>query len=184
MKNILIILFSLSYFQLIAQDKEAVAFGSDSIYQEYYLGFSLSSNAAGGLVTFALVKPLPNGKRKVRIITQDDFVYQAKGKTKSPGNPYKEDYFEKYQIKNLNVLNNLWKLRYKEFPYKQKDGTPIEKGWSQNDELPYIPTAAQLEMLKKFGINRISDYFYGENAFKLLEAMQNPEWLKAYKEAY
>ncbi len=167
--------------QMSAQE-ETTTFGSDSIIQEYYLGFNLIPNAGGGLVNFALVKPLADGKRKIILITQDDFVYQAKGKTKSLANPYKIDYFKKYNITNLSILDNLWKLRYTEFPYKTTG--KAEKGWSQNLEFDYLPTAEQMEMLKKFGIEHLRDYFYGENAFRLLEAIQNPQWLKSYKEAY
>ncbi len=167
--------------QTFAQN-ETVTFGSDSIVQEYYFGFNLNPNVAGGLVNFVLIKPLANGKHEIIQLSQDNFVYQAKGKMKSPANPYKIDYFKKYNITNLSVLDNLWKLRYTEFPYKT-NGKP-EKGWSQNLDFDYLPTAEQMEILKKFGIEHLRDYFYGENAFRLLEAIQNPQWLKSYKEAY
>ncbi|MCF6240101.1 MAG: hypothetical protein L3J74_02000 [Bacteroidales bacterium] len=177
----LIILSFLINIQIFAQD-ETVAFGSDSIVQEYYFGFNLNPSLAGGLVNFALVKPLANGKRKIILLSQDNFVYQAKGKMKSLANPYKIDFFKKYNITNLSVLDNLWKLRYTEYPYKTTG--KAEKGWSQNLDFDYMPTAGQMEMLKKFGIENLRDYFYGENAFRLLEAIQNPQWLKTYKEAY
>lgn len=166
----------------ILAQKETTVFGADSIVQEYYLGFNLIPNAGGSLVNFALVKPLANGKRKIILITQDNFVAQASGKTKSLANPYKINYFKKYKITSLSVLDNLWKLRYTEFPYRTTG--KAEKGWSQNLEFDYLPTSQQMEMLKKFGIQHLRDYFYGENAFRLLEAIQNPQWLKTYKEAY
>ena len=113
---------------LLAQEDEVVPFGADSIYQEYYLGFNLNSNMNGGLVNFALVKPLPNGKTKVILLTKDDFVYQAKGKMKSPGNPHRIDFFEKHQIENLAVLDNLWRLRYREYPFYTRE--KMSMGWS------------------------------------------------------
>lgn len=176
-----IIFLIIPNIQTPAQE-ESVTFGSDSIVQEYYLGFNLNPNATGALVNFALIKPLANGKREIIQLSQDNFVYQAKGKMKSKANPYKIDYFKKYNITNLSVLSNLWKLRYTEYPYNT--GGKPEKGWSQNLEFDYLPSSEQMEMLKKFGIEHLRDYFYGENAFRLLEAIQNPQWLKSYKEAY
>jgi len=177
---ILALIFVIFYYKTFCQ--EITTFGADSVSQEYYFGFNLTPNAGGGLVTFALIKPLPNGKRKTILITKDDFINQAKGKTKSLANLYKIDFFEKYGIKSPILLDKLWKLRYTEYPYKTKERP--EAGWSQNYEVTWMPTAAQMEMLKEFGIERINDYFYGENAFRLLQSMQNPEWVKSYKEAY
>jgi len=171
----------ITIFNISAQE-ETTVFGADSIVQEYYLGFNLIPNAFGGLVNFAMVKPLPNGKKELIFISKDEFISQALGKTKSPANPYKINYFEKYQIKSPILLDKLWKLRYTEYPYQTKEKP--ETGWSQNDEVTWMPTQSQMDMLREFGIERLNDYFYGENAFKLLEAMQNPEWVKTYKEAY
>ena len=181
-KTISFLFYTLSIVSTNAQDNGAIKFGSDSVYQEYYLGFNLIPNAGGSLVNFALIKPQANGKQKVILLTQDNFISQCSGKQKSLGNPDKINFFKKYNIKNLAILNNLWKLRYTEYPYRTEQKP--EKGWSQNDEIPYIPSLAQLNMLKKFGIERLNDYFYGEKAFKLLQAIENPQWLKSYKEAY
>lgn len=176
---ILIFVFSSA---LMAQDDDIIPFGADSVYQEYYLGFNLNSNMNGGLVNFALVKPLPNGKTKIILLTKDDFVYQAKGKMKSPGNPHKIDFFKNHQIENLAVLDNLWKLRYREYPFYTREKMPM--GWSENDTIPFLPTEAQMEILRGFGINRFTDYIYGEAAFRLLSSMEDPQWVKAYKESY
>jgi len=167
---------------LTAQEDDILPFGADSVYQEYYLGFNLNSNMNGGLVNFALVKPLPNGKTKVILLTKDDFVYQAKGKMKSLGNPHKVDLFEKYKIENLAVLDNLWKLRYREYPFFTRE--KMSMGWSENDSIPFLPTGAQMEILRGFGINRFTDYIYDKEAFRLLSAMEDPQWVKAYKESY
>ena len=175
---------------LFAQDNDIVPFGEDSVYQEYYLGFSIKSNMSGGLVNFALIKPLPNGKREVILLTKDAFMFQAVGRQKSPGNPQKINLFEKYQIKNPSIVNSLWKLRYKENPNQPLSehlGHTASKnnaGWSQNDEIPFLPTEAQMNILKGFGIERFSDYIYNEKAFGLLKAMEDPEWVRAYKESY
>lgn len=176
--------------KLFAQDDDIIPFGEDSVYQEYYLGFSIKSNMNGGLVNFALIKPLPDGKRKVILLTKDAFMFQAAGRQKSPGNPKKINLFEKYQIKNPNIVNSLWKLRYKENPnqplseYLGHTASRNNAGWSQNDEIPFLPTEAQMDILRGFGIERFSDYIYNEKAFGLLKAMEDPEWVRAYKESY
>ncbi len=175
---------------LIAQNDDVVSFGADSVFQEYFLGFNLNTNMSGGLVNFALIKPLPNGKRKVILLTQDAFMYQAVGKQKSMGNPQKINLFEKYEIKNPNIVTSLWKLRYKENPneplsqYLGHTAKKLNAGWSKNDSIPFLPTDAQMEILREFGIERFSDYIYDENAFRLLNAIENPEWVRTYKESY
>jgi len=190
--NLLNITFILLLFNhsLIGQDDDIIPFGEDSVYQEYYLGFSIKSNMSGGLVNFALIKPLGNGKKEVILLTQDAFMFQAVGRQKSPGNPQKLNLFEKYQIKNPNIVNSLWKLRYKENPnqplseYLGHTARASSAGWSQNEEIPFLPTETQMNILKGFGIDRFSSYIYGDNAFRLLSSMENPEWLKIYKESY
>ncbi len=192
LKHLISVILVLASFSnvLIAQDDDIVPFGEDSVYQEYYLGFNIKTNMSGGLVNFALIKPLPNGKRKIILLTQDAFMYQAVGKQKSLGNPQKINLFEKYQIKNPNIVSSLWKLRYTENPNQQLGdylGHTYNKanlGWSQNDSIPFLPTNAQMIILREFGIDRFSDYIYDEKAFRLLNAMEDPEWVKAYKESY
>ena len=192
LKKVLYLIYIVFFFNIIivAQDEDVVSFGEDSVYQEYYLGFNINSNMSGGLVNFALVKPLANGKNEIILLTQDAFMFQAAGKQKSKGNPGMINLFEKYEINNPNIVNSLWKLRYKENPNRQlgeylghkKDSTYL--GWSQNDLSPFIPTPAQMEVLKDFGINRFSDFIYDKQAFRLLNLMEDPEWVRAYKERY
>jgi len=38
-----------------------------------------------------------------------------------------------------------------------------------------------MEMLSQFGIKTISDYFYGKNLLKLLNAMEDPGWVADYQ---
>lgn len=168
---------------LIAQDDDIIPFGEeDDDYQEYFLGFNLTSNMHGGLVNFALVKPLANGKKEIILLTKDDFVYQAMGKQKSLGNPKKNNFFEKYEIKNPTVLDHLWKLRYVEYPNLTRE--KMDPGWSENDSIPFLPTEAQMDILRGFGIERFTDYIYNDDAFRLLSSMEDPLWVKSYRESY
>ncbi len=178
---ILIFIFLYSY-SVIAQKDTVYTFGDDPGDIEYFFGFNLTPNAMGGMVNFALVKPGDNGKRIIKQITQESFIAQALGKQQSLANPKAINFFKQYQIDNPNILGDLWRLRYKEYPYFTKD--PDILGWSSNDSIPFLPTDSQMKMLEKFGLFKLNDYIYGENAFKLLYLMEKPEWIKAYKESY
>ncbi|RLD63775.1 MAG: hypothetical protein DRI95_11330 [Bacteroidetes bacterium] len=168
---------------LLAQDDDIIPFGEvDDDYQEYFLGFNLTSNINGGLVNYALVKPLPNGKNKVILLSKNNFIQQALGKQKSMGNPKKINLFEKFQIKSPLILDHLWKLRYKVYPNLTRE--KMDPGWSENDSIPFIPTEAQMEILRGFGIERFTDYIYNEEAFRLLSSMEDPGWVKIYKESF
>jgi len=167
---------------LIAQDNDIVPFGDDDDYQEYFLGFNLNSNMNGGLTNFALIKPLSNGKKEVILLTRDDFIQQALGKQKSMGNIKKIDLFEKNQIKNPEIINDLWKLRYKTYPHLTRE--KMDPGWSENDSIPFLPTEAQMNILRGFGIQLFTDYIYGDEAFRLLNSMEDIEWLRNYKKSY
>jgi hypothetical protein len=180
--RILFIIFFLYSFTLFAQKDTTYIFGEDQGEIEYFFGFNLIPSATGGLVHYVLIKPGEIDKRIIRQITKDDFVYQAAGKQESLANPKKINFFKQYQIDNPNVIDDLWRLRYKEYPYFTKDQMP--PGWSSNDSIPFLPTETQMKTLEKFGLYKLSDYIYGENAFKLLYLMGKPEWVKSYKESY
>ena len=41
----------------------------------------------------------------------------------------------------------------------------------------------KIQMLQKYGITYINDFFYGENLFNLLSDFQKPEWRNQYLNA-
>ncbi|GEM_PF-797129 len=165
-----------------AQNDTIYTFEDDPGEIEYYFGFNLIPSAVGGLIHIAIIKPLENDKKSIIQITKDDFISQAMGKTQSLANPKRINFFKQYQINDPNVMDNLWRLRYKEYPYYTNE--KVLPGWSSNDSIPFIPTESQMLMLNKFGAYKLNDYIYGENAFKLLYLMGKPEWIKSYKESY
>jgi len=174
----IIFLYSTSVF---AQKDTIYTFGDETEDIEYFFGFSLIPSAMGGLVHFALIKP-GSEKNTVKQITRDDFIAQSSGKQKSIANPKFINLFKQYQIDNPNIIDELWRLRYKEYPYFTSE--KMQPGWSANDSIPMMPTITQMETLKKFGLYRMSDYIYGENAFKLLYLIGKPEWVNTYKASY
>jgi len=165
-----------------AQVDSTYVFGEDPGEIEYFFGYNLIPNAMGGLVSYALIKPGNNGERIVKQITRDSFIEQASGKQQSLANPKAINFFKQFQINNPNIIDDIWRLRYREYPYLTRE--QVSPGWSANDSIPFLPTDNQMETLKKFGFFRLSDYIYGENAFKLLYLMGKPEWIKSYKESY
>ena len=87
-------------------------------------------------------------------------------------------------------MNDLWKLRYQEYLFtagRDSIGNIVYKnegGWSTNDSISFIPSPSQQEILREFGIKRMSDFCYGENAFKLLHLLSDQNWLTAYKNSF
>ena len=47
----------------------------------------------------------------------------------------------------------------------------------------YRPSWPQIQILQKYGITYINDFFYGENLFQLLADFQKPEWRTEYLNA-
>jgi hypothetical protein len=174
--------FVSAQFVVLAQKDSTIAFGEEKIETEYYFGFNLIENISGGMVHLAIIKPGDYRSRRVKLLTKDGFIAQASGKQQSLANPQKVNFFEKFEIKNPNIIDDLWRLRYKEYPYFTSE--KMEPGWSTNDSIPFLPTEAQMQILNKFGLERMSDYIMGDDAFKLLKLMEQPEWINSYKESY
>ena len=47
--------------------------------------------------------------------------------------------------------------------------------------LPFLPSDTQMKILNQYGMKRMSDYIYGENAFMLLYNMSVDQWRIDYK---
>jgi hypothetical protein len=166
----------ISYINAVyAQSDTIYTFGEDIITEEYYFGVNLKPGF-NGLIHMGIVK-IENGKKNITFLTKDDFIYQITGKQRSRANPNKENLMEKHEINNWLIVEELWKLRYSEYPYET--GTKMDEGWSR--EL-LMPSEAQFEMLREFGFTKITDFIYGENLFKLFKALDDSEWVTKYKD--
>jgi hypothetical protein len=165
---------------IYSQQDTSINFGDEDFEPEYYLGFNLIPNAMGGLYHVVLIKP-ENGTFIIKQLTTESFISQAKGKETSLANPKNIDFFKKYHIDDPNIINDLWRLRYKDYPYETR--STIDPGWSTNDSIPFLPSQTQMKTLENFGMFKMSDYIYGDNAFRLLQLMTKPEWVKLYKES-
>ncbi|MBO4372455.1 MAG: hypothetical protein J5826_05940 [Bacteroidales bacterium] len=174
------ILIMFSAICLNAQDpEEYLMFGENADDQDTdFLGFCLlpGSNL---LERFVEIHINPDGTLKYTYLTMDGFVNRAAGRERSAANSKGANYFTNFGIKNPGIVGDLWKLRYTEYPYHGSN----EQGWSTNDSVPTMPSEAQMAILKKYGIFRISDYCYGLMAFMLLHDMEDPAWIEKYKNA-
>ncbi len=142
----------------------------------HYFGFSLYPGPNSSMVSFGIITIFPDNSYKITALSQRDFYLQAMGMTYSKANPDTTDLFELYEIENIYVVDSLWKLRYAEYPFENQRKT--EKGWANKD---IIPSPGQFDILNQFGIRRLNDFCYGENAWKLLHVLQDPFWIRQYK---
>jgi hypothetical protein len=141
------------------------------------------------LVTFVMVRVLPDGRKDVRGISRNEFIRLACGQCHDEDvNPNRENLFAKYEVEECGLyrdsifkktsflcssLDQLWKLRYQRGPYGGSDSL----GWTGAT----VPSNGQMGILKQYGAESLDDYIYGENAFKLLHDMQSFAWQSRYK---
>jgi len=142
---------------------------------QYYFGFSLNPDANSGLVSFGILKITPDREKSIIRLNKRDFMLQAAGLQASLANPDTVDLFKRYNISNYYVVDSLWKLKYAEYPFLGQRQT--EKGWANKD---FSPSPGQFKILKHFGIEKAMDFCYGDNAFFLMRALQDPAWIARY----
>lgn len=142
-----------------------------------FLGFMLLPGS-NTLVRFYEVHENEDHSLKYTQLTMDGFVYRAMGKERSKANPYGKNLFESYGIKDPNIVSQLWKLRYKEYPYWTQG--KAEAGWANHDKSDEMPSPAQFAILSKYGIKRLQDLCYGDMAFLLLKDMCDGNWVSQY----
>jgi len=170
------------------------------VISQYTFAFTLQPSANSGLVTYWLVG-VQNDKVVIKKpITETNFILQMQGKQYSKANLEGVNLFEKiemddcfynYNDKNstchplaLYKLDDLWTLRYKRNPECQEgcieaDGMRIH-GLAANKAYPSL---AQMEILSNYNVNHHTDFFFGENMFKIFSDINNPEWNSAYAAA-
>lgn len=167
MKIVILLLSSLPYIQICSQTVEKQV--------ESYFAVSLQPNFQS-IITYAVIDISKKGAVVSKTyLSRRDWMFQITGLQQSKANPEEKNLLKEAGIEGPDVLNELWKLRYSESPYA---GAPVEKGWAGK---PRIPTKEQMNMLSQFGVKTINEYFYGENLYKLLKAMQDPAWVAEYQ---
>ena len=191
---IISILFTISCFY-----PEVKAFSLKPIINvNQHLAISINPNCNSQYVNYAIVSESGGRIVKTRFITAREFILIGMGKQPSKANIKGENLFKRFNIKDclykfdsLECLKkpdlklcDLWALRYNRNPYCPPDCTPKEymlvNGFGQHKFRPSWP---QIQMLQKYGITYINDFFYGENLFLLLSDFQKPEWRSQYLNA-
>ena len=142
---------------------------------EYSFCISLLPTANGGTVSYGIHMLTVDKKVKTTFLTFDTFIRQFSGSEPSRANPDRINNLKNNEI-NVQTVKDLWKLRYATYPF----GKSPEKGWGGQTGMP---SEAQMQILAKYGVERIGDVIYGENLMNLLIDMENPTWVQIYKNA-
>lgn len=149
-----------------------------------YFGILVSVSTIGYDMTYAVITEEANGQKSHRHINRQDFVYIAQGKWKMRPNVPQINLFEQYGIAwgyddrnrlHCPILDTVWKIRYRELPNKRG-----AFGWANDTYMP--SPAQQIYLYENFGVYNINtDFFEGENMWKLLQSLQSDEWKAMYR---
>ncbi len=108
------------------------------------------------------------------------FLHQVRGLVPSKANPHGADLFAEHDVDACKVqlaedgrrivpycevLDDLWKLRFWEYPLHVQDGQRVGKGWA---EQPLNPSPRQMLLLSNYGLRHPTDLCHGEAMFRLL----------------
>ena len=157
-------------------------------------GISLATGAHSELYTLFLVKEHGGKVIATEPITREQFVLQAQGVVPSKANPEGINLFRIFEVqgclhpddgtkllRDCPLFDQLWKLRFFEFPFHPMGGGAPKQGWA---EVKAGPSPRQMLLLSGYGIQRISDLAWGEDAFRLLHDMGDEEWVNNYRQGY
>ena len=165
---------------------------ADRPFAVWKFALSLGSSTDGQLFSLFLVKVVDDTLVvESQPLTRPNFIRQVQGRAFSLANPDGENLFRKYGVKQcLNtvdstgfvtdclVLDDLWKLRFWEFPLKVEQGQHAITGWAG---MKLRPDDRQLLLLQGYGMKYMTDLAIGENMFRLLKDMGDEEWVQNYR---
>lgn len=167
---------------------------------DYHFAFALVPTYNSGLVSYAIIGAKDGNIVYKRPISLNDFILQIQGRQWSSANEIGNDLFEEHNLDECFYeyihdqdkygplqcfrIEDLWALRYNRNPMCQHgcilaDGM-LEKGWAANKA---YPSDQQMNILSNYGVNHHTDFFYGENMFKLFQDMGNSNWKSNYLNA-
>lgn len=165
-------------------------------YASWTFGLSLSTGQNNQLFSCFLVKVLEDEVLSTEPITREQFVQQVRGMVASKANPEAVDLFTTHdvaacrivtdeagmrRINDCPLLDDLWKLRFWEYPFLLHDGQRVGKGWSEE---PNNPSPRQMLLLSNYGLRYPTDICMGENVFRLLRDMGDEAWVDNYRKGY
>lgn len=156
-------------------------------------GLSLGTGAHSQIYSLFLVKEKGMEILSTEPLSREQFVKQAQGRAPSKANPTGEDLFRTYGVEgcvhpdtsrfvyDCDLFDELWKLRFWEYPFQPKQGAHHGRGWSERRE---GPSPRQMLLLSDYGILYISGLARGENAFRLLRDISDSTWVDNYRKGY
>lgn len=163
----------------------------------YDFGLSLMTGMNNEVFTLFVVKEHQGKVIEARPITRGQFVLEAQGAVPSKANPTGVNLFRKYDVQgcllppelddgkrvvsDCSVFDELWKLRFWEYPFQQADGARHGLGWAESRTQP---SERQMLLLGGYGIRHLSDMACGEDLFRLLHDIGDPEWVDNYRKGY
>ncbi len=154
-------------------------FGDAEYDTDYYFGFRIAPSYST-VVQYCIVFA-PTGKiEEVIPMSKSTFLAEIRGEEPSVANIKNSSNMLLLNNIDEKTLDDLWKLRYKEYPLFQM--TPKEPGWSSSNE-NFIPAPKQTEILQAYGVDNINGIFFGVNALRLLKDMGDTKWIDSYKAA-
>lgn len=162
-------------------------------YATYTFGISLATSLNSQLVSCFVVKVFEGEVIATEPVTRDQFLQQVRGLVQSKANPHGVDLFAEHGVDACKVqlaengrrvvpycevLDDLWKLRFWEYPLHVQDGQRVGKGWA---EQPLNPSPRQMLLLSNYGLRHPTDLCHGEAMFRLLRDVSDPEWVDNYR---
>jgi len=159
-------------------------------------GLSLNTGLNNQLFTLFTITVFEGKVIQASPMTREQFVLQAQGAVPSEANPTGENLFQKYgvtacleyredssliRLQDCWVFDELWKLRFWEYPFRLQQGQHPGKGWAEKRE---APSPRQLLLLTEYGMMHVNDLARGENVFHLLRDVADSSWVDNYRKGY
>jgi hypothetical protein len=153
-----------------------------------HLSISINPNCNSQYINYAIITESNGRIIKTRFISGSEFIRIGMGKQPSKANNTGENMFKKFKIKDCLYkydssqclktpdlkLFDLWALKYNINPYRPPDCTPakniIVDGFEQHK---YRPSWPQIQILQKYGITYINDFFIGKTYFNYMQTFKN-----------
>jgi len=165
-------------------------------YASWTFGLSLSTGLNSQLFSCFLVKVLEDEVLSTEPITREQFLQQIRGLVASKANPEAVDLFTTHdvaacrivtdeaglrRINDCPLMDDLWKLRFWEYPFLLSEGQRVGKGWSEEAN---NPSPRQMLLLSNYGFRYPTDICIGESMFRLLRDMGDEAWVDNYRKGY
>lgn len=163
----------------------------------YTFGLSLMTGMNNELFTLFIVKEYEGQVLSAEAMTRGQFVMQARGELPSKANPDRTNLFKAHDVLDCYlpdelddgrhmqppcwVFDELWKLRFQEFPFQQMEGQHPGLGWAENR---MGPSGRQMLLLSGYGLNNLHDLICGDDLFRLLHDVNDPDWVDNYRRGY